>query len=291
MKSKTPISKLLNLFTKQIVIFCSLFIFSLFIVWSLLPPEDSAWQRVQQRKAITFATDATFPPFASLDEKGNFFGFDIDLGSELANRLGVKAEFEAVSYDGLLGTLIVNRDDAVLSAFVIQPERSKEVSYTPSYFNAGVVLVTRNEQNEVLLNSLANKTLAAEYGSEGDALIRKWSRVTVGLKALPMKDSVEAMQAVEQGKADGALVDAVSAYQYISRRNDSPGRLTTRDIPPERLKLKIVTSIPEADAPYVIAVSIKSPILLRELGRALDEIQNDGTMSKLRVKWFGEAAK
>ena len=133
-----------------------------------------------------------------------------------------------MSYDGLLGTLIVNRDDAVLSAFVIQPERSKDVSYTPSYFNAGVVLVTRVEQDGILLNNLANKTLSAEYGSEGDALIRKWSRVTVGLKALPMKDSIGAMQAVEQGKADGALVDAVSAYQYISR-GDVPRNVFTND--------------------------------------------------------------
>lgn len=273
------------LITKRTLFLCSslilsLFIASLFIVHFF--PEDSAWQRIQQRKVITFATDATFPPFAALDDKGNFFGFDIDLGNELAKRLGVKAEFEAVSYDGLLGTLIANRDDAVLSAFVIQPERSKDVSYTPSYFNAGIVMVTRVEQDGILLNNLANKTLSAEYGSEGDALIRKWSRVTVGLKALPMKDSMEAMQAVEQGKADGALVDAVSAYQYISRR----------DVPTERLyKLKIAAPIPEAEAHYVMAVSIKSPILLRELTRALDEIKNDGTMSKLRVKWFGEAAK
>ncbi|MBI5714194.1 MAG: amino acid ABC transporter substrate-binding protein [Chloroflexi bacterium] len=251
----------------------------MFIVWSLLPTEDPAWSRIQQTKTITFATDATFPPFASLDEKGNFFGFDIDLGNELAKRLGVKAEFEAVSYDGLLGTLIVNRDDAVLSAFVIQPERSKDVSYTPSYFNAGIVLVTRVEQDGILLNNLTNKTLSAEYGSEGDALIRKWGRVTVGLKALPMKDSIEAMLAVESGKADGALVDAVSAYQYVSR-GESRAR-----------PLKISASVPEADAPYVMAVSVKSPILLRELTKALDEIKNDGTMSQLRVKWFGEAAR
>ncbi|MBI4631650.1 MAG: transporter substrate-binding domain-containing protein, partial [Chloroflexi bacterium] len=119
---------------------------------------------------------------------------------------------------------------------------------------------------------------------------RKWGRVTVGLKALPMKDSIEAMQAVESGKADGALVDAVSAYQYVSR-GDVP-QILRRDVPAERLyKLKIAARVPEAEAHYVMAVSIKSPILLRELTKALDEIKNDGTMSQLRVKWFGEAAR
>src|SRR3990172_11164939 len=97
----------------------SLFIASLFIVdWN----EDDAWARIQQRGLITFATDPTYPPFESLDANGDFFGFDIDLARAVAERMGLKAEFEAVSYHGLIGTLVVGRDDAVISAFVIQPE-------------------------------------------------------------------------------------------------------------------------------------------------------------------------
>ena len=258
----------------------SLFIASLFIVdWN----EDDAWARIQQRGLITFATDPTYPPFESLDANGDFFGFDIDLARAVAERMGLKAEFEAVSYDGLIGTLVVGRDDAVISAFVIRPERGKEASFTPSYFNAGVVLVTRQTAivNGEVQGWAAGKTLAAEYGSQGDALIRKWSRLVPGLTPVASPDAATAMQSVEGGNADGALVDAVTAFEYLGR--DAPtGRL---------YELIIAARIAEADAPYVIAVSAKSPVLLRELTRVMNEMEGDGSLGALRVKWFGEAAR
>lgn len=261
-----------------IVIAAILFIISLFIARSR---EDESWARIQQRGIITFATDPTFPPFEALDADGNFFGFDIDLARAIAERLGLKAEFEAVSYDGLIGTLVVGRDDAVISAFVVQPERGKEASFTAAYFNAGIVLVTRAGQAGRFALShdaqkwAAGKTLAAEYGSQGDALIRKWSRLVAGLTPISSPDAAAAMQAVIGGQADGALVDAVTAFEFLQ----------------SRAGLKIAAPIPEADAPYAIAVSAKSPTLLRELTRVLNEMEADGSLGELRVKWFGEAAR
>jgi len=74
-----------------------LFVVSWLIVRS---PEDQAWARIQGRGVITFATDPTYLPFEALDAEGNFFGFDIDLARAVAGRLGLKAEFEAVSGKG-----------------------------------------------------------------------------------------------------------------------------------------------------------------------------------------------
>ncbi len=252
----------------------ALFVASQFIVhWN----EDAAWGRIQQRGVITFATDPTYPPFESLDANADFFGFDIDVARAAAERMGLKAEFEAVSYDGLIGTLVVGRDDAVISAFVIQPERGKEASFTPPYFDAGVVLVTRpstHVRGQVMAWA-AGKTVAAEHGSQGDALTRKWSRLVAGLTPLPAADAVAAMQRVADGQADGALVDAVTAYEFLA----------------SHASLKIAGHISEASAPYAMAVSASSPVLLRELTRALNEMEADGSLGELRVKWFGEAAR
>ncbi len=246
--------------------------------------EDEAWARIQQRGVITFATDPTYLPFEALDANGDFFGFDIDLARAIAGRMGLRAEFEAVSYDGLIGTLVTQRDDAVISAWVIQPERGKEASFTPSYFNAGVLLITRTDEivGQDAISSYTwqtNKTLVAEYGSTGDALIRKWARLAAGLVPVSAADAPAAMQMVADGQADGALVDAVAAYEFLNR-NVLVG-----------YPLRVAAAVPEADAPYVIAASAQSPTLLRELTRALNEMEADGSLGDLRVKWFGEAAR
>lgn len=250
------------------------FIASFFIAqWD----EDAAWARVQQRGIITFATDASYPPFETLEGEGNFVGFDIDLAHEIARRLNLKAEFEAVSYDGLIGTLVTQRDDAVISAWIIQPERGKEAGFTPSYFNAGVLLVTRADETVTgeAMAWAAGKTLTAEFGSAGDALVRKWSRLVVGVKPVSAADAAAAMQLVVRGEANGALVEAVAAYDFLK---STP-------------QLKIAATIPEAEAPYVIAVSAKSPTLLGELTRVINDMEAEGSLGELRVKWFGEAAR
>ncbi len=189
-----------------------LFIVSLFIVRS---SQDTAWARVKQRGVITFATDPTFAPFESLDGEGNFTGFDIDLARALAARLGLKAEFEAVSYDGLIGTLVVGRDDAVISAFVIQPERGKEASFTPPYFDAGLVLVTRagTAVTGHPQQWAAGKTLAAEYGSTGDALARRLDRVELGTAAIESLASYQARivgRLTEKGLPTDEIVGEIS---------------------------------------------------------------------------------
>ncbi|MER1323717.1 transporter substrate-binding domain-containing protein, partial [Klebsiella pneumoniae] len=42
------------------------------------------------RQSIRIGTDATYAPFSSKDAKGDFVGFDIDLGNELCSRIKVK---------------------------------------------------------------------------------------------------------------------------------------------------------------------------------------------------------
>jgi cystine transport system substrate-binding protein len=238
--------------------------------------EDEAWKRIRARGVITIATDASFPPFAAVDENGNLFGFDVDLADELARRLGVRAEFENIAYDALLSTLVSNRDDAVISAFVPQPGRLKEVIYTHAYFVAGTVAVIRAASPPLDADPLkwaAGKKLAVEYGAGGDALARQWAKRVVGITVLPKQTSVEAMQAVEDQQADAALVDLISAYDFL--QGNSALRLAGKPLEPE---------------PYVIAMNANSRELFTALEKTLGEMEADGTLAELKVKWFGEAA-
>ena len=240
--------------------------------------EDTAWQRIQSRGVFTVATDASYPPFSAVDANGNLFGFEVDLAEAIARRWGVRAEFENIAYDALLGTLISGRDDAVLSAFVPQPGRTKEVSFTRSYFVGGTVAVVRAADGEALgddaLKWAMGKTLAVEYGAGGDALARQWTRQVEGIRLLPKSTASEALLAVESGSAEAALVDAISAYDFLLGHPS--------------LKLARPPLEPE---PYTIAVSARSHVLFQALERVLEAMEADGTLPAMRVRWFGEAAR
>ncbi|MGH2522575.1 MAG: ABC transporter substrate-binding protein [Anaerolineales bacterium] len=231
---------------------------------------------------LTIATDASYPPFSAVDENGDLFGFEIDLAEEIARRWGVRAEFENIAYDALLGTLISGRDDAVISAFVVQPERMGEISFTRSYFVGGTVAVVRTEDQEPLRATkeeaerwAAGKTIAVEYGAGGDALARQWARrAPQGLTVLPRPTAAEALLAVENGEADTALVDAISAYDFLL--GHPALALAGPPLEPE---------------PYAVAVSRHSRQLYRALEAVLQAMGEDGTLPELRARWFGEAAR
>ncbi len=252
-------------------------------VWALSRAgsrEDEIWGRIQAQGVFTVATDASYPPFSAVDEFGNLFGFEIDLAEAIGRRWGVRVEFENIAYDALLGTLVSQREEAVISAFVPQPGRAKEISFTRSYFVGGTVAVVRTASRNLglLTDDLeqwaAGKTIAVEYGAGGDALARQWARRVAGLTILPKPTASEALAAVEAGEADATLVDAISAYDFLLGHPT----LTLAGPPLE----------PE---PYTIAVRAESQRLFQELESVLQAMEDDGALPALRVKWFGEAAR
>ena len=196
------------------------------------------------------ATDASYVPFSAVDGNGALFGFDIELAEAIGREWGVRVSFENITYDALLGAVVSRRDDAVISAFVPQPERTREVAYTRSYFVAGTVAVIRAADGAALAGDplawAAGKRLAVEYGAGGDALARQWARRVAGVEVLPLTTAADALLAVENGQADAALVDAVSAYDFLL--GHPALRLAGPPLEPE---------------PYVIAVSIEAPELLK----------------------------
>ncbi len=241
-------------------------------------PADAAWARLQADGRLVVATDASYEPFSATDANGDLFGFDVDLADLIGRRWGVAVVYENITYDALLATLIVGRDDVIVSAFVAQPERTRDVAYTDPYFVGGTLVVVRRSDGQLISGEAeawaAGKTLAVEYGAGGDALARQWSRRVVGVTVQPLATADAALAAVAAGTADAAVVDAISAYKFLTAHPDLT--LAGPPLNPE---------------PYVMAVSIDSPVLLQHLQDTLSTLAADGTLADLRAKWLGEAAR
>lgn len=56
-------------------------------------------------QTVRIGTDTTYAPFSSKDAKGEFIGFDIDLGNEMCKRMQVKCTWVASDFDALIPSL------------------------------------------------------------------------------------------------------------------------------------------------------------------------------------------
>lgn len=235
---------------------------------------DETWARIQREGVMRVGTDPSWPPFEYIDEStGEIVGLDIDLAQTLGQRLGVAVEFINVGFDSLYDALYAGRFDAIISALPYDPLLVGDVAYSISYFNAGQVLVTRiseaAKQRSSEVNDLAGKRLGVEWGSEGDVVGRRLQKEIEGLSLQTYLASEAALRALKEGEVEAAIVDAVSAYQFIAREGGVQ-----------------VIGDPLTDELYVIAVRLDSPLLLKAINEALVGMREDGTLERLQRKWF-----
>jgi len=268
----------------------SFFIFylSFVILLATCARPDDAWDRVRDSGIMRVGMDASFPPFETIAADGGLVGFDVDLVQELGRRLGVEVQFVAnLPYDGLYDALAVDRVDVVISALVVNPTRMADFGYSTPYFDAGQVLIVRNGESDIWeMPELGGRTLAVEFGTQGDLEARKWARRLAGVTVVHYQTAAEALAAVELGEADAALVDHVSALAAGARAQ------ARKRVLPDALqesgdgKALIIVGPPTVEEPYAVAARRESRHLLQAIDDVLAEMEADGTMETLRAEWL-----
>ncbi len=234
-------------------------------------PSDPAWERVRDSGLLRVGMDASFPPFEFVAADGSLAGFDVDLARGLSARLGVEPQFVAnLPYDGLYDALMAQRVDVVLSALVVNPARTADVTYSAPYFDAGPILVVRHEEHVVRsVTDLDGHSLAVALGTLGDREARSWARRSGALSVLPYPTAAEALGALGAGDADAALVDHVSALEAMGEG----GALS-------------VVGEPIVAVPYAVGMRKDSQHLLRAVNSALAGMEEDGTLDDLITRWL-----
>jgi ABC-type amino acid transport substrate-binding protein len=147
--------------------------------------------------------------------------------------------------------------------------RTQDVVYSVAYFNAGLVLLVREDVAEIeSLDDLAGRVVGVEWGfvPQGSTRQKEFLR---NLGARRYDTAEDVLRALQAGEVEAAIVDRITALAY------------TREC--EGLEF---VGEPLYDVNYVIPVRPDSFRLLGEINRVLLEMRGDGTLEALQQKWF-----
>lgn len=128
---------------------------------------------IQDAGKIVVGTSADYPPFESVDENGNFVGFDIALIQEIGRRMDLEIEIQDMPFDSLIAAVQEGKLDLAISAFNYDEERDRSVDFTePYYFAEDAILVAEGFDGAIgAPEDLAGYVVGAQTGTTQDGWI------------------------------------------------------------------------------------------------------------------------
>ncbi|HYG79153.1 MAG TPA: basic amino acid ABC transporter substrate-binding protein, partial [Pyrinomonadaceae bacterium] len=140
---------------------------------------QTALERVRQTGELRVGTDATYPPFETV-EGDVYSGFDIDLMNAIAREMGVRARFVNASFDGIFPALQNGSFDAVISSVTITDERRATMLFTDPYYDSGQLIAVREETQGISApDDLKGKTVGVQINTTAQYDLEKREGVTV----------------------------------------------------------------------------------------------------------------
>jgi polar amino acid transport system substrate-binding protein len=249
--------------------------------------EQDMLARILASGKLRVSSDNKYPPQSSLnDETGQWEGFDIDVATEIATRLGVKAEFIDTPWKEIISGNWNDRWDISVGSMTITPERAKVLYFTPPYYYtpAGFAVYKTN----TTIKSAADLT-GKTVGVCGDCTYEYYLRGTLEIPDYPLDFQVQGADIVtyetdllaieDLSLGDGARLDAAfSAIPTLQGAIDA-GK-----------PIKIVGP-PLYYEPLGIGIDRAAPLdatsLLEKLSQIVADMHADGTLTELSMKWYG----
>lgn len=223
---------------------------------------------IKSAGVIKIGTEGTYAPFTYHDGSNELVGFDVEIGREIAKRLGVKAEFLEGKWDGLIAGLDARRYDAVINQVGITEARKAKYDFSKPYIASKAVLIVRDDNSAIkgfadLKGKKAAQSLTSNFGKLAEAS----GATLVGTDGFD-----QSIQLVLTGRADATINDSLSFLDFKKHKPDA--------------KVRIVATESNADYSGVI-VRKGNPELVAAIDQALDAIKADGTYAKISEKYFG----
>lgn len=219
---------------------------------------------------LVIGTNAEFPPFC-FREGGEIVGFDVEVAQEVALLLNRQAVLRDMPFETLIPDLSLGQIDLIAAGMTSTPERAKRVAFTRPYLVGDplVMLVLKKNQAwlKTDLEALRDKKIVVNEGYTADLYLSKDAQQELIRLASP----ADAFLALKTGRADAFVTAHSTLHQFLRTQTE------------EQFVYAPLASTPEESCSLVVSKNNSS--LLREVQEALDILEENGTMDRLKKKW------
>ena len=225
---------------------------------------------------LILGTNASYPPYESVNAQGDLEGFDIDVAQAIAKKLNKKLVIKDMSFDALILGLNQEKFDMIMGGISITPSREKEIIMVPyqgEVMKAFVLVFWGSVPVQIKsisdVKDYQNKTIAVQTGTIMEEYMRKFPDVI----SKTLESSAELIMDIKHQKSAAVLLEPHIARD-IARKHGNLGQL----------------EIPLPPAEWVkgngIGIRKNNLKLLQQIQNAIDALKREGVIQDLEKKWL-----
>ncbi len=170
---------------------------------------DKSLEKVQTKGTLVLGLDDSFPPMGFRDESDQIVGFDIDLATEVAKRMGVELKLQPIDWDSKELELSTGRIDCIWNGMSISEERLQNMYFTKPYVsNHQIVVVPQNSDIKVIAD-LKDKVIGLQKGSSSLDALNSNAIASQVKQVVELGDKVTVFYELKAGRVDAFVVDVV----------------------------------------------------------------------------------
>ncbi len=227
---------------------------------------------------VVVATENAYPPLQFIDPaSGDAIGWEYDAMAEIAKRINITVTYENISWDAMIPAVSDGQFDLGMTGITIREDRMEAVDFSNKYMTSQMLMLVAGDEDRF--------TDAASFAANADLLASAQPGTTPfyvtvydildGDEANPRIKLFEtfgaALQALKAGDVDLALSDSTAANGYVASSNGG---------------LKIIGEpLGTEDFGFIFP---KGSDLVAPINSAIADMEADGTLEALNVKWFLE---
>ncbi|MFF9056862.1 ABC transporter substrate-binding protein [Streptomyces erythrochromogenes] len=241
-------------------------------------------EAVKKSGTVRVATDVPYAPFEMFVKEGEsrLTGLDYDLGQALGAKLGVKFAFTAQKFDGIIPAIQAGKYDVAMSAITDTKERQQVVDFVDySQSGSGLLVADGNPAKIATLDDLCGHPVGVQSATNQADLLKahqarcaELGKQSMDIQTFP-KDS-DAQLALRAGKVVADVLTKPAAG-WTAKTAENGSAFDSVEDPAAQGGYKA--------SPNGIAVSKKQPELTDAIHKALQQLIDDGTLTKICDKY------
>ena len=255
-------------------------------------------QDAKKWTTIRIATEGAFAPYNFTKPDGTLDGYEIELAKILCERMQVKCTMEAQAFDGMIPALNAGKFDAIMAGMSATAKREEAIAFSIGYAATPQTFVTLKSSSlakmphDGAVLSLTSDEDGAKKKLEDLRPVLKGKAIgvqgsTIGLNFLEkyMKDMVDIREykTMEQHDLDlnsGRVDLVIASLAYLTSAVKKPENKDYVIVGP-----RIVGGV--IGRGTSVGLRKTDPELKAMFDKAVQSAREDGTITKLSMKWFG----